>query len=84
MKPGDLIEWVYQYNSQPVDENAQLWSTSMQRYIPIGVQPAVLISITDEFYTWLTQKGLLHVHVDDAKAPVRYRITSLVVPRVVG
>jgi hypothetical protein len=59
-EPGDLIEWVYGRNSQPVDENEELWSTPMKRYIPIGVHPAVLISITDESYIWLSPKGLFH------------------------
>ena len=57
MKPGDLIEWVYKSDSQPVDEDAELWSTPMQRWVPIGVRPAILVSITDEFYSWLTPGG---------------------------
>jgi hypothetical protein len=57
LHPGDLIKWVYESDSQPVRENDELWSMPMQRYIPIGVQPMMLISITDEFYSWLTPKG---------------------------
>jgi hypothetical protein len=84
MKPGDLIEWVYQYNSQPVLENQELWSTPMQRYIPIGVQPAVLISITDEFYSWLTPNWLFHARVDDAFVPVTRERFRRVIPRARG
>jgi hypothetical protein len=84
MKPGDLIEWVYQYNSQPVLENQELWSTPMQRYIPIGVQPAVLISITDEFYSWLTPNWLFHARVDDVFAPVTRERFRRVIPRARG
>jgi hypothetical protein len=84
MKPGNLIEWVYKRNSQPVDENEQLWSTSMKRWIQIGVRPAVLISINDEFYVWLNPNGLFHALVDDTfSSPARARMPR-VVPRVVG
>jgi hypothetical protein len=84
MKPGDLIEWVYAINSQPVIENERLWSTSMQRYIPIGVHPGVLISITDEFYTWLTLEGLFHARVDDTRRSPRRTSRPKIVPRVRG
>jgi hypothetical protein len=66
MKPGDLIEWVYKRGSQPVSERERIWSTLMKNWIPIGVHPAVLISITDEFYVWLNPNGLFHALVDDA------------------
>jgi hypothetical protein len=84
MKPGDLIEWVYKSDPQPVDEDVELWSTPMQRWIPIGIHPAVLISITDEFYTWLTLEGLFHARVDDTRIWPRRTLSPLVVPRVVG
>jgi hypothetical protein len=74
MKPGDLIEWVYKSDSQPVEEDVKLWSTPMKRWVPIGVQPMMLISITDEFYSWLTAEELFHARVDDAcegRIPVR-------------
>jgi hypothetical protein len=87
MKPGDLIEWVYQYNSHIVYNSEQIWSTPMNRWIPIGVHPMMLISITDEFYTWLTPKGLFSVRVNDTRASRRYPRTLRtrpVVPRVQG
>jgi hypothetical protein len=67
MKPGDLIEWVYKSNYKSVRENDEFWSTPMQRWVPIGVQPMMLISITDEFYMWLTPTGLFRARVDDAQ-----------------
>jgi hypothetical protein len=85
MKPGDLIEWVYQYNSHIVYNSEQIWSTPMNRWIPIGVHPMMLISITDEFYTWLTPKGLFSVRVNDTCGPgTRSMPTRPVVPRVQG
>jgi hypothetical protein len=65
MKPGDLIERVYEVNPQPVKENEKLWSTPMSCWVPISIQPAVLISITDEFYVWLNTKGLFNARIKD-------------------
>ena len=84
MKPGDLIEWVYKSDSQPVDEDAELWSTPMQRWIPIGVRPAILVSITNEFYMWLTLEGLFHARVDDTSAVAVSALVIEVVPRARG
>jgi hypothetical protein len=68
MKPGDLIEWAYNRNFLPVRKNEELWSTPMKRWIPIGVHPMMLISITDEFCYWLTPDGLFHARRDDTSA----------------
>jgi hypothetical protein len=84
MKPGDLIEWVYISNSQPVDVNEKLWSTPMNRWIPIGVHPAVLISITDEFYVWLTPEGLFRACVDNTGTLSERMDLWMVVPRARG
>jgi hypothetical protein len=37
MKPGDLIKWVYKRGSRPVRKDAELWSTPMNCWVPIGV-----------------------------------------------
>ena len=84
LNPGDLIEWVYKSDSQPVDEDAKLWSTTMKRWVPIGVHPMMLISMTDEFYMWLTPKGLFHACVDDTSACPSAVSFLEVVPRVCG
>jgi hypothetical protein len=84
MKPGDLIEWVYQYNSQPVLENEVYWSTPMQCWIPVGIHPTILISITDEFYVWLNPNGLFHARADDATGYSDDEQHEVVVPRIVG
>jgi hypothetical protein len=65
MKPGDLIEWMYESDSQPVHKGTRLWSRPMNRWIAIDVYPAVLVSITDEFYSWLMPDGLFNACVDD-------------------
>ena len=66
MKPGDLIEWTYKSNGQPVIVGEELWSTPLKRWVPIGgEQVHLLISITDETIVWLNDKGLFHARVDD-------------------
>jgi len=84
MKPGDLIKWVYKRGSRPVRKDAELWSTPMNCWVPIGVQPVILISITDEFYIWLTPDGLFHARVSDKPAGDNYWGENIVVPRVRG
>jgi hypothetical protein len=84
MKPGDLIEWVYKSDSQSVNKHEELWSTPLRRWVPIGIQPAILVSITDEFYSWLTTRGLFHAHVLDVDASPRFGRGPAIVPRVIG
>ena len=64
MKPGDMIEWVYKRNNEVVPFDTKIWSSPMNLWVPIG-KASLLISITDETYTWLNDKGLFHARVDD-------------------
>jgi hypothetical protein len=57
MKPGDLIEWVDLRSGVVVPDHEGIWSTPMQRYVPVG-GIALLISITPENYTYLSNRGL--------------------------
>jgi hypothetical protein len=63
--PGDMFEWVYVYNSSPVVPKEQLWSTPLQRWVPIGGRNNLLIAITDEIIMWLSDKGLFSARADD-------------------
>ena len=64
MKPGDIIVWVYKTNDEVVDHDEELWSSTMDRWVPIG-EKSLLISITNEQYSWLNSNGLFHARVDD-------------------
>lgn len=57
MNPGDLIEWFYNDNDKAVNKDEELWSSSMQRWVPIG-GTAFLISTAWKKYTWLSKEGL--------------------------
>ena len=57
MKPGDMIEWVYKSSARPVSKSETIWSSTMKQWVPVG-EPSLLISITDEVYTWLNSEGL--------------------------
>ncbi len=81
IKPGDIIEWVY--NKAVVDSNEVLYSTSMGRCVPIG-GTALLISVDDEVYVWLSDKGLFHARVDDARVVEINKRLLAVVPRARG
>lgn len=74
MVPGDLIEWVYEYDDQIVIEDEDVWSTTMQRYVSIGSKFIhVLISIDDEHMSWMNVEGLFHVDVNDGYREQRWR-----------
>jgi hypothetical protein len=65
VKPGDMIEWVYKVDQMPVSQGETLWSTPMQKWVSIGGR-ALLVSVTDELYFWLSfTRGLFHARVDD-------------------
>ena len=84
MKPGDLIEWIYDYNLSPADEREMLWSTVEKRYVPIGCELVhMLISYDDKTYSWLNRRGIFHASVHDTKVPMQVMGTSNVVPRVI-
>ena len=84
MKPGDLIEWIYDYNLSPADEREMLWSTVERRYVPIGCELVhLLISCNTETYSWLNQRGIFSASVHDTKVPMQVMGTSNVIPVVV-
>jgi hypothetical protein len=64
MKPGDLIEWVYKYNSSTVSSDEFLWSSTMKDHVPIG-GINLLVLVDENKITWVNDKGLFHARVDD-------------------
>jgi len=86
IKPGDLIEWVYEYDSFLAVEGEELYSSIEKRYVPIGSNLVhMCIDIDDETYSWLNEKGLFHAHVDDnllGTTATAARYHWKVVPRV--
>jgi len=83
IKPGDLIEWVYEYDNELVVENEEIWSMIEERWVPIGSSFVhMCISVENETISWLNEKGLFRVHVDDIFL-VQRKVGSLrVVPHV--
>ena len=66
MKPGDIIEWMYEHNKQLVKLDEKLYSTSLNSWVPIGGK-SLLISITDTEITWFhfNTMRVFHARVDD-------------------
>jgi hypothetical protein len=64
LRPGDLIEWVYQgVNTLDVSEEL-LWSSVMLEFMkPCRV--SLLVNIDEEKISWLNENGLFCVHVLD-------------------
>ena len=85
MKPGDMIEWTYKISRHLVPEGDTLWSTVEERYVPIGGEMVhLLVSIDDETYSWINEKGLFHARVDDLYTSRRPMASTAVVPRTRG
>ena len=84
MKPGDLIEWIYDYNLSPADEREMLWSTVEMRYVPIGCELVhMLISCDNMTYSWLNGRGIFCASVNDTKVPMQVMGASNVIPVVI-
>lgn len=67
MVPGDIIEWVDKITGTSVPIDQQIWSTKMNKCLPIGSDLVhTLVSIDSERICWLHAKGCFHTHVDDA------------------
>jgi hypothetical protein len=84
MKPGDFIEWVYKSNNSVVRRHRMMWSTLMQKDVPIGGLN-LLVALTGDTMVWLCDKGLFHARVDDTYGtPERLGRAEAVVPRALG
>ena len=88
MKPGDFIVWTYKATGELVGSSETLWSSTLQKYVPVGRSNNLLISIHEEndkqVITWLNDKGLFHAHVDDTQWLLSMGRPASVVPRARG
>jgi hypothetical protein len=85
IKPGDLIEWIYEGSYKLVSHDEKLWSTLLQRYVPIGSELVhILIAVDNDRLVWLNSKGLFHANIADARTNVRTNAARWVVPRSRG
>ena len=85
MKPGDMIEWTYKTSGELVHKDETFWSSVERRYVPIGGEMVhLLVSVNDETYSWINEKGLFHAHVDDSVAERAVLAGVAVVPRARG
>ena len=67
--PGDIVEWAYKRDGSIVIEHDMLWSTPMNRWVPIGSGLVhTLVSIDGEQIMWLNREGCFHARVDDIMA----------------
>ena len=85
MKPGDMIEWTYKTSGVLVHKDETFWSSAERRYVPIGGEMVhLLVSVNDETYSWINEKGLFHARVDDSGWCRAGRRGRRVVPRARG
>jgi hypothetical protein len=83
VKPGDLIEWVYNYSNLLVYPGERLWSSVKKEWVPIGRELTHLcVSCDDKTITWLNEKGLFLARKDDMTPAPPFGGLELVVPRV--
>jgi hypothetical protein len=85
IKPGDLIEWAYEATDRPVSVDERLWSTPLQRYVPIGSDMIhMLVAVDSDHIMWFNSRGLFHARVDDTEPWLTRLITLEVIPRKRG
>jgi len=83
IKPGDMIEWVYEHDGWRVADNEELWSRIEERWVPIGRELVHLcINYDDKTISWLNEKGLFRARVDDTVLLPSSRSSPVVVPHV--
>ena len=82
MKSGDMIEWMYKFSGELVHKDETLWSSVMERFVPVGSEMVhFLVSVNDETYSWINENGLFHARVDDAERRAGVSAGSGIVPR---
>jgi hypothetical protein len=80
MKPGDFIEWVYKSNNVVVPHDEMLWSTLMQKWVPItGL--IELVALTDDAIVWLCDNRLFRARSVDTLAGQGNTPCAAAVPR---
>lgn len=76
---------MYEDDFQPIRDDDYLFSTPMNRFIGVGSDygPYILISVTREFYSWLTPCGLFLARLDDAVLYTEQWTEKKVLPRAI-
>jgi hypothetical protein len=85
VKPGDLIEWVYCRDGEPVREEEILWSSVDGTFVPIGSSMTHLCVSCDEekkTITWLNEKGVCCAHENDGSSAGKVGAGTRVISRV--
>jgi hypothetical protein len=58
VKPGDLIEWVYELSGNTVHPHETVWSPEDERPVHVGSNLThLLISCEGDTFKWLNEKG---------------------------
>jgi len=64
IKPGDVIEWVFENDGQLVDENETFWSSIEKNHVPIGSKFIHMCILYDnKKLAWLNELGLFEIDV---------------------
>ena len=85
IKPGDIVEWVYEVTNDPVVEDETLWSCVSESWCQIGSGFVhTCIACDGLAITWLNSNGLFHARVDDTVGTTFGGEYAQVVPRARG
>lgn len=82
MVPGDIIEWTYIDSTLVVDNDEELWSSLMKKWVSVGSSIVhVLVSIDEKRMSWVNLSGTFCARVSD-KCPHTVILQSwLIIPR---
>jgi hypothetical protein len=69
MKPGDLVEWRFIDTRAPVTSGHDMWSSVMQRYVPIG-GINLIVSYKDGFFSFINAASASVLQACDADGGV--------------
>lgn len=84
IEPGDLFEWVYKDNNSSVNEYEELYSYTMDKWVPCSGL-CLCIGMNDDIIHWVSDKGLFHARADKAVASDDdLRGLARVIPRARG
>jgi len=81
-KPSDMIEWVYEYDNKPIMRKEFRSRIGYKRVVIDRELVHMCISVEDNVYSWLNEKGLFYAHADDVVENHAYFRVDNVLPRV--
>ncbi len=71
IKPGDLFEWVYVHENDPVLCGEYIYSSAMNKWLVVEDRLCLCVAVNDQTIYWISNRQLFHVYAPKVRASVQ-------------